>query len=1163
VTGDDDRGGLPGPYKGLAPFEDSELDALLFFGRDAEQEVITANLLASRLTVLYGPSGCGKSSVLRAGVAHRLRRQAETNIEDGRPPEHAVVVFDRWSDDPAEGIAEAVADAVAPLAGPLAGENGAASLSDRIEAWVEHLGGELYLVLDQAEEYFLYRPQEGQDEFARALPELVGRPDLPVNVVVSLREDALGRLDVFRAGIPTLFGNTLRLALLDDAAAREAVVGPLARYAGLAGADGPDAIEPELIDAVLADTRAGEIELTGGTAGARTPGSGDGVETAFLQLVLLRIWETEREQGSRTLRLQTFRELGGAERIVQDHLGAALAGFTPEQRDAAAEAFNHLVTPSGTKVAHGLSDLATYSGVAPTFLAPVLSALAEQRILRPLPPVDGSTDPRYEIFHDVLAGPIRGWRSEHETERRLAGERRESRRRHRRLLGVTIASLVGLAIAIGLAILALAQRSEAKEQAQVSRSRELAASALGEVGVDPELGVLVALEAAYVAPTPQAESALRDSLIASRARTVLTGHQEAVTKAIFSPDGAHVATASPDGTARLYDLAGGAPVVFGHDAAVTSVDFSPNGDRIVTAAMDGSIRVWSTSGEIVDTYIHEGGAHGASFDARGERVLSWGADGTARLWSSPTERVVFRHGAPVLTAALSPAEDRVVTGGEDGTAQVFEASSGAFLELLPHERPVTGATFSPDGSLMATTSRDRIARIWSTVSWELVRGLDEHRNTVTSATFTPDGRLLVTTSRDGGSRVFDIATGLRTVLVVHANEVWGAALSADGSSTASVSLDGGAVVWETLTGRILAALVGHSDAVNSAAFGPDASTVVTASDDGTARVWDASIGPALDPVALLGSSTRAAFSPDGQLILATATKARPRLLRLDTGEAVAWFDHDGATSAALSRDGALAATADEDEDEVRVWNLPDARLVTALELPAPAVAVEFDPTSSSLLVAGGDGVARILALDTGAELLGVEDGTGIADATFSPDGSQVATAGEDGTARIWDASTGQLLHELTGHEDALTSVAFSPDGRTLATASADTDARVWNAETGEELRLLRGHFGPVFEASFSPDGHWIVTAGPVIAGLWEAETGHLLFYLRGNAAVLTGAMFDPTGRWIITTNRAGGIRSYGCQVCGPIGELVPLAEEYVETIGRELTDEQRQDFGIE
>ena len=484
------------PYKGLAPFEDSELDALLFFGRDGEREVITANLQASRLTVLYGPSGCGKSSVLRAGVAHALRRQAEANLDEGREPEHAVVVFDRWSDDPAEGIAAAVAEAITPLAGALPDGNGALPLSERVGAWARRLGGELYLILDQAEEYFLYRPADEEDEFARELPELVGRPDLPVNVLVSLREDALGRLDVFRAGIPTLFTNTLRLALLDGSAARDAVVGPLGRYAGLADAAGPVEIEPELVEAVLADTRAGEIELGAGGPSGLAFAPSEGVETAFLQLVLARLWQTERDAGSNTLRLETFQRLGGAERIVQDHLDAALAAFTPEQRDAAAAAFNHLVTPSGTKVAHGVDDLATYSGVEPGFLAPVLTGLAEQRILRPLPPADGSSDPRYEIFHDVLAAPILGWRAEHETERRLAGERGEARRRHRRLLGVTIASLVGLAIAVGLAIFALTQRSEAQEQAKVAQSRELAASALGVLPVDPELSTLLALEAA-------------------------------------------------------------------------------------------------------------------------------------------------------------------------------------------------------------------------------------------------------------------------------------------------------------------------------------------------------------------------------------------------------------------------------------------------------------------------------------------------------------------------------------------------------------------------------------------------------------------------------------------------------------------------------------------
>src|SRR5688572_30164737 len=90
------------PYKGLNAFEDSDLDALLFFGRERETEIVVANLIASRLTVLYGPSGVGKSSLLRAAVARSLRDLPEKPL---------VVVFSQWSADPAAALAEAVAEA--------------------------------------------------------------------------------------------------------------------------------------------------------------------------------------------------------------------------------------------------------------------------------------------------------------------------------------------------------------------------------------------------------------------------------------------------------------------------------------------------------------------------------------------------------------------------------------------------------------------------------------------------------------------------------------------------------------------------------------------------------------------------------------------------------------------------------------------------------------------------------------------------------------------------------------------------------------------------------------------------------------------------------------------------------------------------------------------
>jgi conflict system STAND superfamily ATPase len=87
------------PYRGLAPFEDTELDALYFFGRERDTEIVVANLIASRLTVLYGPSGVGKSSLLFATVARGLRALPEAPL---------VVVFSSWGGDPTADLAAAV-----------------------------------------------------------------------------------------------------------------------------------------------------------------------------------------------------------------------------------------------------------------------------------------------------------------------------------------------------------------------------------------------------------------------------------------------------------------------------------------------------------------------------------------------------------------------------------------------------------------------------------------------------------------------------------------------------------------------------------------------------------------------------------------------------------------------------------------------------------------------------------------------------------------------------------------------------------------------------------------------------------------------------------------------------------------------------------------------
>jgi len=137
----------------------------------------------------------------------------------------------------------------------------------------------------------------------------------------------------------------------------------------------------------------------------------------------LRLWEEERAEGSSKLRLATLERLGGAERVVAEHLERALGTLTSDERDEAARVFNHLVTPSGTKIAHGLDDLAKYAAAPQEEVREVVEGLTRARVLRPVAAPDDPRGVRFEIFHDVLAPAVLAWRLRHESERALVRER--------------------------------------------------------------------------------------------------------------------------------------------------------------------------------------------------------------------------------------------------------------------------------------------------------------------------------------------------------------------------------------------------------------------------------------------------------------------------------------------------------------------------------------------------------------------------------------------------------------------------------------------------------------------------------------------------------------------------------------------------------------------
>jgi WD40 repeat protein len=1107
------------PYKGLASFEDSELDALLFFGREREAATVTANVLANRLTVLYGPSGVGKSSLLHAGVARRLRELSDA----------PVVVHDSWAEDPASGLIASVRAE--------SGELGAtAGLVDTVAAAAQR-GGELHLLLDHFEEYVLYHGVEGA--LTDALPELLRRPGLRVNVLLALRDDALAELDEFAGRIPELFSNLLRLDRLDRAAGRAAILGPLARYGELTGEE--FAAEEALVEAVLdeASTEAG-------------------VEAPYLQLVLERLWERERAAGSRELRLATFRELGGARAVVREHVQRALEGLPVAEQDVAARVVRQLVTPSGRKVSHEPSDLAEYADVDPGELRRLLDTLGRERIVRG---VNGTGSPtRYEIFHDVLGPPILAWQAEHQLRR----VRLLARRQRRRFLTVIGAILVVLAVVIGVAAYALVQRGDARTQARNARGRELAARALADIPTNPQVSVHLALRASLLAPGRVSADVLRSSLGAMRETRILRLGGNIVA-ASFAPSGERLLVASSNGRIGLYDRSGHPVAVLPRQHALTTAAWSPGGRLFATGGVDGSVAVWRLgNGNPVRTIDTPSPVTALSFNGTTLLVGSGTHVRLVDLTTGRTRTIAFHGG--LVASVLDPAGGVFAVAtrlGKGTSSSILSTRTGRVIARL-REGGIRSFAFSHNGRMLVSGSYDRTARIWNARTGRLVHVL-KHNGYVLGERFSSDGKSLVTSSSDGAAYLWNVASGERQLLLVGATgAAEAAAFSPDGTEVAVASADRLARIYYSQDGRLLAPLAGSGAAVTSIAFDPSGRTIVTGSSGGSARLWDALPQGTLEPIDTRRSMVQTLFAGEHPVSVAGRTAriltTSGRVLRTVTLPA---------PITAAAADGRFVALADAAGDltiaspssSQRFERLPG---ITALAYARSTLLIGLVDHSvrggklhvntpgpvRSLAAGGGRFLVRLpqqvrVYTDAG-KLVSTIDVTA-QHAVLSPGGLGVATTkGTD--AQLWDATTGKLRHTLTGHRSLVTDAEFSPNGRELVTVSDDHTGRIWNTRSGRLVRVLIGHFFPVRSGSFSPDGHWIVTASQFTAGLWNAGTGQLLFYLGRDTAPLTGARFDPSGNWILTGSRDGTARVYRCVICQPLAGLEKTAEARIRAL---------------